>query len=307
MEIIRKIKKYINVEYHTRILENRLKYTNLKNYLIDKTINSKEKGVSDKLFCSHEVIVSLTTHGKRINDVAYTIESIMQGTIKPNRIVLWIDENTPPTIGLPYLIEQQICRGLEVIPCKDLRSYTKLIPALKKFPESIIITIDDDAIYSYDLVENLVKMHNAYPKYIISNRVHRIKLDANNRPLSYMQWKWCDSPKDDSTLNFLTGVGGVLYPPHSLSSEVLHDDVFLEICKYADDIWFYAMAVMAGTRIIKGYTHSNIGEDYLSNEDVQDIGLCHINTNSNIANVANDLQFKSVFDRYNLWNKLIEV
>ena len=50
-----------------------------------------ESGIVDTKYCDHEIIVSLTTYGKRFYDVAITIESIMEQTMKANRIILWID------------------------------------------------------------------------------------------------------------------------------------------------------------------------------------------------------------------------
>lgn len=52
-----------------------------------------ELGVSDRRYASHDIIVSLTTYGKRIWDVYLAIESIMQQTFKPNRIVLNLDNS----------------------------------------------------------------------------------------------------------------------------------------------------------------------------------------------------------------------
>ena len=293
----------MNVGYHTRIIENHLKYAVRQNYLVDKVNNCKELGVTNELYCDHEVVVSLTTHGKRLYDVALTIESIMQGTIKPNRIILWLSDGAP----INSMLLRQKERGLEVCTCEDMRSFTKLVPALKMFPGANIITIDDDALYNYDLVENLIIMHKQYPQHIIANRIHRIKLNKDNRPLSYLEWQWNNAPEDDSPLNFFTGVGGVLYPPYALDSEVMNKSVFLDICKYADDIWFNAMALKAGTRVRKGFTHSIRGEDYLSNEDIQDSGLyrININTRKNTKSTANDIQLEAVFNKYDLWDKLL--
>ena len=40
-----------------------------------------------------KIIVSLTTYNKRINTVFLTIESIFEQTVKPDKIVLWLDKN----------------------------------------------------------------------------------------------------------------------------------------------------------------------------------------------------------------------
>ena len=69
-----------------------------------------------------------------------TIESIMEQTMKANRIILWLDysfEKQP----LPKALQLLQKRGLEIEYCKDIRSYKKLIPALKKslFPLQIYV------------------------------------------------------------------------------------------------------------------------------------------------------------------------
>lgn len=99
---------------------------------MEKTVqNSKEKGVSSNLICDKQVVVSLTTHGSRLYDVHLAIESIMQGTIRPNKIILWISEKDK-SVALPVYLQNQQMRGLEIKYCTDIRSYTKLIPALQQ-------------------------------------------------------------------------------------------------------------------------------------------------------------------------------
>lgn len=39
------------------------------------------------------------------------------------------------------------------------------------------------------------------------------------------------------------GYGGVLYPPGAFDEEVFNEKVFMRLCPYADDIWFFAMAL----------------------------------------------------------------
>lgn len=298
----RKIKSFFNVRYHNQRLKEQLNYDIRSLYLIDKALNCTEPGITNEKYDENEIIVSLTTYGKRLFDVAITIESIMQGSMKPNRIVLWLGEDLKNTT-LPIALQKQQSRGLEVSFCKDIRSYKKLIPALKKYPDASIITIDDDVIYHYDLIESLINTHKLYPSHIIANRIHRIILNSNKKPVSYKKWEWDAEPKDDSYLNFFTGVGGVLYPPHSLHPEVLNENIFLNICKYADDIWFNAMALKAGSHVLKCKLKISCGNHILSNYEVQEMGLFHINVNSQNKN---DQQMQAVFQKYNLWEQLIK-
>lgn len=295
-----KCKNAFNLKLHTEKTISNLKFAIRYDYMIEQALHCFEKGISKEPLCEREIIVSLTTYGKRLYDVAVTIESIMQGSMKPNKIILWLEEDMQDEI-LPITLQNQMKRGLEVMYCKDIRSYKKLIPTLQKYSESIVITIDDDLLYHYDLVEKLVNTHKKFPKYIIANRIHRIVLDNTGRPTGYMKWKWCDNPTDNSPLNFFTSGGGTLFPPNAFPPEVMDEDVFLDICKYADDVWWNAMALKAGTRVIKCYTHNVRGEDYLPNEDVQDIGLYHVNTGTSCGN---DVQLSAVFNKYDLWEKL---
>lgn len=303
--LITKLEHAVHLGYHSSLLRQELrelKYCIRHDQLIEQTLRSKEPGISTDKLCAHEVIVSLTTYGKRLYDVAPTIESIMQGSMKPNRIVLWLEEEMRD-VTLPITLRKQQERGLEISFCKNIRSYQKLLPTFAKYPHATVITIDDDAIYHYDLVEKLVNTHNQYPNDIISNRVHRMVLGKNGTPITYMRWDWCINlpTSETSNLLFLTGVGGTLYPPQSLHPEVVNDSVFMDICKFADDVWFNAMALMAGTKIRKCFTHNSFGEDYLVNDKVQDVGLMRINTGKECAN---DKQLKAVFDKYGLWDKL---
>jgi len=304
MQAFKGLKEFFNSQRHAKRLGEKIIYSLRAERLHAKILDCKEMGVSSQKYGESELLVSLTTYGKRFYSVATTIESIMQGTIKPNRIVLWLDHSFENK-AIPVALQKQVERGLEICFCKDIKSYQKLIPSLKKYPEATIITIDDDAIYDYDLVERLLYSHSIFPNMIIANRVHQIKLDRNKKPLSYNKWRWRKTLDDASPLNFMTGVGGVLYPLHCLDDEIFNESVFVDICKYNDDIWFYAMALKKGTIVKKSISHSQYGEDFVLNEDVQDISLNKQNLNS--QNCRNDIQFKAVFDKYNLYEKFLNL
>jgi len=74
----------------------------------------------------------------------------------------------------------------------------------------------------------------------------------------------------------------------------------MDICKYADDVWFFAMALKKGTQISKFFSAVPNGEDYQLNRRVQSSGLYHINVeNENL----NDVQLKAVLEKYSLYKK----
>ena len=261
-----------------------------------------QKGISDSLYCDHQIIVSLTTYGKRIYDVHLTIESIMEQTILPNKIVLWLDYSFENK-DLPKALSLLQSKGLEIRYCNDIRSYKKLIPSLLAYPNDAIITIDDDVIYEFDFLERMIMEYLREPSYIYCHRYHRMKFDKKGNLLPYCKWDRVSDDLTPSILNFPTGVGGVLYPPHSLDEEVLNESVFMGICQYADDVWFKAMSLKSSVKIKKVFSHNKYSEDFILNPNVQDISLQNIN----VDNGMNDKQIQAVFTRYNLYpllNKL---
>lgn len=285
----------------SQVAENRL--LDRIESLREKTLHSCEQGVSDLCQCETEEVVSLTSFGNRVFDVYLAIESIMQGTVKPNRIILWLSESEFSSRDIPVTLQRQVARGLEIRFCKDIRSYTKLIYTLKEYPDSCIITIDDDVIYEYDIVERLINAHKHHPHAVCACRVHRIILDRDNKPKSYMDWEWeVESRCDENPLLFPTGVGGVLYPPHCFSDEVFNEDIFMTKCPFADDVWFFAMELLNGTTVIQVYTGKPTGY-YSELPSSHYNALRHENTNA--VSCRNDVQLKAVFDFYDLYKKLV--
>ena len=268
-------------------------------WLKEKVMSSTELGVTDKKYGGEEVIVSLTSFGKRINEVYLAIESIMQGTLKPNRIVLWLADNEFGGKVLPQALQRQQKRGLQIEFCDDIKSYKKIIPTIEKYPEACVVTIDDDVMYEFDLLENLIRAHQDNPNDICACRMHRITLDEQNRPQSYLKWDMLVYPEKRSNLHFLTSGGGTLFPPHCFIDEMTNRDAFMRLCPYADDIWINAMILLSGKQIAKVYTHSNTGCDYLEIRQNQDDALSKENMSPEVC--RNDIQFKEVCDRYDLY------
>jgi len=266
-------------------------------YLREKTLCSKEVGVSSDKYCSEEIIVSLTSHGERIYDVYLAIESIMQGSIKPNRILLWLSEDEFGQALLPQTLLLQKERGLEIRFGKDIKSFMKLVPTLAEYPNACIVTIDDDAIYEFDLLERLVHAHIKSPEAICACRVHKIKLKENGQPVSYLDWEQCVDSCDSSPFCFPTGVGGTLYPAHCLSQEVFNESVFMSLCPFADDVWFYAMGVINNTPFLKVKTPKPRGYYY-------ELPAAFTNAlfikNEDSEECRNDKQIEAVFNKYRI-------
>ena len=172
-----------------------------------------------------------------------------------------------------------------------------------KFPGDAIITADDDVLYDVNMVENLVLPYLENPGYIYCNRAHKMVLEGDGGLIPYNDWVYECSDTAAGNLVFPTGVGGVLYPPHSLDEEVFNEAVFTDICHYADDVWYKAMALKKGTRARKVETVNASGCEYYENPSVQDMGLFNINVGTQNRN---DEQIRAVFEKYNLYRLLKE-
>lgn len=240
-----------------------------------------------------ELIVSLTTYNKRIHDVHLVIESIATQTVKPNRVILWLDELEFNLESIPLILKNQGLRGLEIRFCPNYRSYKKLIPTLELFPDAHIITIDDDIMYPHDMIELLMAENKLFPEFILGHRVHKLKVE-NSKIIPYEFWEHNIENDIPSFKVVPTGAGGVLYPRGSLSPECLNVVEFSELAPNADDIWFKAMSLLNSRQCKKVGGSRSYTSFFIPILNSQDIGLC----NDNVNEGGNDLQIQKVFGKY---------
>ncbi len=278
----------------------------IDNDKLQKQINEfKETGVT-KEKRNPRLIVSITSFGQRMYDVHFALYSLLNQTLKPDEIILWLGEKEFPHKegNLPQSVLSLKNNGLTIKWCKDMGPYTKLIPALKEYPDDIIVTADDDIYYPRKFLELLYGAYLKEPQYIHCHRVHKITFDKNKNIQKYSKWIRQASNIESSLCNFLTGAGGVLYPPNSLYKDVLNEELFLKLSPTADDIWFWAMAVLNNTRI--NVIKNNIAVLHFTNIE-RELGLNGETTlyRKNDIGGGNDKQLKNIFNHYpNLQNTL---
>lgn len=227
-----------------------------------------EKKKSDRL------IVSLTSFPARISKVWLVVESMLRQTHKPDKIILWLTKEQIPDMGaLPENLLALRKRGLDIVLCDDMiRSHTKYYYAFQQYPQDIVITIDDDIIYRTDFIENLLSFHERFPQAIIANWAKKIVLTADNKSL-YSSWPEA-SAEDIGIVNYnysIFGVGGVLYPPHSVYRDCFNLDLIKRLSLTADDIWLSCMAVLNKTPFVfTGYRQNHLPVSIKSNTTLLD-------------------------------------
>ncbi len=201
-----------------------------------------------------QVIVSLTSFPAAIRYAVQAVKSILEGTVLPDKIVLYLTFSQFGESGIPEELHELAENNL-VFEIRnyndDIRSYRKLVPALHDFPDAVIVTIDDDVRYDKNMLRVLLRLHDRFPDAILAHRAKRIKLNASYRKWKKYRWYHFVFKRIHSSYkNLQTGVGGVLYPPHSVKKEMINPELFKAIAPTTDDIWFWAAVVANGTKII---------------------------------------------------------
>ncbi len=259
----------------------------------------RETGISKNIKEGEaKIIVSLTSFPERMYDVHYAVYSLLNQIKKPDILILYLAEDEFPNreADLPPKLLRLKENGLTIKWCKNLKSYKKLIPALREYPEDIIVTADDDVYYPKDWLYKLYESYLENPECIHCHRAHKITFE-NDEIKPYKHWNMCIDDNSTGFINFFTGAGGILYPPKLLHGNVLDEELFLKLAPNADDIWFYSMAVLNNAKIkIVNKPYNNIR---LVNP-MRDIGAYEETTLCLEGNSdgGNDIQLNNVFEHY---------
>lgn len=245
------------------------------------------------------LIVSLTSYGKRIEELKYTIYSLLDQTILPELIQINISEEDKVIISKELKNFEKY--GVDFYVCENLRSYTKLIPTLLRFPEKVIVTCDDDIYYERDWLETIWKCHLDNPQDVICHRIYKIT-DDGEKIFPYEKWIHNAKQEGVSNRNFLMGVGGVLYPPKCLYKDVSNVELFTKLSPLADDIWFYFMTIMNGNEI-RHCKKANLNLRFVN--PYREYGIVDGVTlgQENVGLGKNDIQFNAIMSYYKINEK----
>ena len=243
------------------------------------------------------IVLSLTSYPARMRELHYCLVSLLTQNCKPGKIILWLGKENFPRreAEIPEEVLALRNKGLEIRWTKDIKSYKKLIPALEIFTNSIIVTADDDAFYPPDWLETL---YNDYLRMncramIYAHRAHRITFLNTHTVNPYLLWRrGSENPPGESFLNFATGLGGILYPPGSLHQDILDEQLYSRLCPTADDIFFWAMALLQGSPI--RVVENKIAELPNINGANSENALYKVN----LTGGQNDVQLSNIFTHY---------
>jgi hypothetical protein len=216
------------------------------------TAQNRKHRLSDLRNHKKKVVVSLTSFPARINKLWLVVETILRQTYKPDMIILWLSKEQFSSIdSLPKRLLKQRGRGLSIeLVTDDLRSHKKYFYSFQRYPNDIIITLDDDIFYNSKIIEYLVLTNKKYPDCIVCNFASIIR-HKNQEILPYNEWNVIDEKFGPTKKLIPIGAGGILYPPNSMYKDVLNDTLFKKYCFFADDIWLNIMSRLNNTLIVK--------------------------------------------------------
>lgn len=193
------------------------------------------------------LVVSLTSYKARFPTLHLTLKCLINQDTTPDHLILWIAHEEMAL--LPEKVLELSGHGLEIRACEDIRSYKKIIPTLREYPDCFIATADDDIYYKPDWLSSLISAWDGDMNTVIAHRAHKIRLDQKGLPIDYSKWDWeCREDKTPDGLIFPTTGAGALFPPNSFMPDTSREDIFMRICPDADDVWLYWMTALSGKK-----------------------------------------------------------
>lgn len=238
------------------------------------------------------LIVTLTSYPKRFGSVFLTIESLLNQTFQPDKIILWLAEKEVQQNPLPLNLTKLKARGLEIRLVKEnIKSYKKLIFTIEQFQHCLMVTCDDDMMYPKWFLQNLYRTYQQHPDCISAYRCRRMGKTSRQQLAAYNDWQFATNKRACYAL-FATCGGGALFPPDALNQQTT-DRLFMQLCPSADDVWFKAMSLLNQTKTVMVKEHS-FDFPRIMIKGSQKNTLWQINADKN------DAQIENVFAHFNL-------
>lgn len=211
--------------------------------------------------CS-DVIVSLTSYGKRLAFAHLTIESISRGVRLPGRLVLNLSADDS------HLITPQIKRlqdrGLELNLVCDHGPHKKWFSTpLSRPSHGLFVIADDDMLYPPTWLQEFELAAQSAPDHVLARNLRQFA----GRSIADIQLDKVSNVKPDTSLDLCLAIGGqgVAYPQkfiHMLQRQ--GSEVFVRVAPFQDDIWLSLNAILSGHKFRKVLSSAPVFDNYLS-------------------------------------------
>lgn len=247
------IKEYYKTADNTNKILDRIKRIIIR-YAANITIPyfSKSKKVRASII-RDDVIVSLTSFPDRINNIWKVINCILNQTVLPQKIILWLSSEQFKNIHLPKKLTDLQSERFEIrFTNSDIKSHKKYYYLNELYRDKLAILIDDDIFYPTDMIECLLAKYDSSEdkKTVVCRYCREIKYRNDGEFLPYNNWNILTYSGVPPKKIFFGSGGGTLIPIKYLPDLTWNKNIFMELCPKADDIWLNAMCKLGNMPII---------------------------------------------------------
>ena len=229
-----------------------------------------------KKYNGEKLIVSLTSFGERFKYAAMAIKHFMDNqSYKDFHLVLTVYKVDLEQLsdGIKYLLSNDKIEL--IVGDENLCPHLKYFYAMLKYHDLPIVTIDDDRVYSSNMLAKLVeKYQNSKIRGVISNCAPVFSFKngiIEDRNAWCVPWRRL-LPNCISYLAMAEGFAGVLYPPNAFENLI---DEIPEIKKYLydDDIFLRALETKNCLPVIQANSMQDVDVKSIDIEEAQQFNL----------------------------------
>jgi hypothetical protein len=160
--------------------------------------------------------------------------------------------------GIPASLRKLTGELFEIRICDDLRSYTKMVPALRgparKEGYKWLVVCDDDVIYPPNWLAAF-DLPNRDDGVAVAHRCHIVSFDPHGDFMRYCRWPKAPKGFASSEELFPTGVGGIALPCQRIHPFFYETSHFLEWAPSSDDVWIYFMLKYSNLKLVHSGFH----------------------------------------------------
>jgi len=214
---------------------------------------------------------TLTSFPDRIDTVQYTLRTLFDQSVKPDRVVLWLAEEEFKGMEMPDSIKAFQEIGLEVRFCENMFGHKRYYKLIEEQQENeCIVMFDDDILFPKCLVERLYTTWKKFPDCVVCER-GQVLTFTGDKVLNPGRWSSISSTgiKAPSYRLLASPGGGCLIPPKALYKDANNTEIIKKYAFKTGDIWLMFMTVQNDTKIIRTHRYHRTFIQYEDHQTVQ--------------------------------------
>lgn len=150
---------------HQNSIKNGFDYNTNDKYVLPNYVNPTHQLINNREL----IIITFTSWKKRIQNCSHIVDLMNKQTLKPNKIILNLstDEFQNKEKDLPKQLLEKQNDVFEIHWVKeDTKAYKKIMPTLERYPNDVIVSIDDDIDYPLDFIEHIYNEYISFGKKV---------------------------------------------------------------------------------------------------------------------------------------------